>query len=362
MDPDDGVERPTLASVAALAQVSKQTVSNVLNAPHLVSEGTLDRVRAVIDEVGYRPLRAAQQMRSHRSQLIGMRIEPVREGIGGIVLDQFLHALTRSAEESGHRLVLFTADDAETEVGAYDELVASFAVDAFVLTGTSHRDPRTDWLRRRRLPVASFGRPWDDPAGRSWVDIDGAAGTRAAVEHLVDQGHTRIAFLGWPAGSGTGDDRRAGWVDAMSSAGLPVAGLDAGLPDDPAVAQAAALGLVAARGVTALVCASDSLALGALGAVQELGRRPGTDVAVVGFDDTPVAAAIGLSSVAQPVAAAAAACIQLLRAQLDPGPGSTAGGVADEPVLLAPRLVVRASSDRAGGAVPTASPPVLPRP
>jgi len=351
--------RPTLASVAAAAQVSKQTVSNVLNAPHLVSESTLERVQGVIDEVGYRPLRAAQQMRSNRSQLIGMRIEPVREGIGGIVLDQFLHALTASAEESGHRLVLFTAGHAEAEVAAYDELVASFAVDAFVLTGTSHGDPRTAWLRRRRLPVASFGRPWDDAAGRSWVDIDGAAGTRAAVEHLLAQGHTRIAFLGWPVGSGTGDDRRAGWADAMSSAGLSTTGLDAGLPDDPAVAQAAALGLVAARGVTALVCASDSLALGALGAVRELGREPGTDVAVVGFDDSPVAAAIGLSSIAQPVAAAAAACIDLLRAQLDPGPGDVA---TDEPVLLAPRLVVRASSDRGAGSAPTATPPVLPAP
>jgi DNA-binding LacI/PurR family transcriptional regulator len=144
----------------------------------------------------------------------------------------------------------------------------------------------------------------------------------------------------------------------MSSAGLPVAGLDAGLPDDPAVAQATALGLVAARGVTALVCASDSLALGALGAVQELGRRPGGDVAVVGFDDSPVAAAIGLSSVAQPVSAAAAACIALLRGQLDPGPGQ----VADEPVLLAPRLVVRSSSDRGAAGAPTATPPVLPAP
>ena len=353
-------ERPTLSSVADRAHVSRQTVSNVINSPHRVRGDTLERVQAVIDELGYRPLRAAQQMRSRRSRLIATRIAPVRDGIGGIVLDQFLHELSRSAEEVGCRLVLYTASDDEAEMEAYRDMVGSFAVDGFVLTSTHTGDPRTTWLRDHHLPVVSFGRPWDDPSAGSWVDVNGAAGTRAAVEHLVEQGHERIAFLGWPEGSGTGDDRRSGWAAGVAAAGLDADGLVAGLPDDPAVAQAAALGLIGVRGATAVVCASDSLALGAMAAVAELGRAVGGEVAVVGFDDTPVAAAVGLSSVAQPVVEVARACMDLLRAQLEigddaAGPEQTQTGS----VLLTPTLRVRASSVRAGSAV---VPPMTRRP
>lgn len=340
--------RPTLVTVAELASVSRQTVSNVLNAPHLVRPETIARVRAVIDEIGYRPHGAARQLRTRRSRVIGLRLERTLDGINGAVLDRFLHSLTELAEVRGYRVMLFTAPDDGAEIVQYAELLDVLEVDAFVLTSTHAGDSRTAWLADHDVPFVTFGRPWDDADDQpehAWVDVDGAVGTRAATEHLQDLGHQDIAFIGWPAGSGVGDDRRSGWHRAMAAAGVPEHRLDA---LDVATVDGVAQGARAARRLldmvspTAFVCASDSLALGTLATIRE--RRTPPAPSVVGFDDTPVARAVGLSSVAQPLTQAADETLALLLAQLDgpsAGPTTTA---ADRQVLLTPSLVVRDSS------------------
>ena len=328
--------RHTLDTVAERARVSRQTVSNVLNSPHLVRPDTAQRVREVIEELGYRPSRAAQQMRTRRSMLLGLRLEPDRGGINGAVLDRFLHAAVDAAQARDYRVVLFTADDDDGEIASYSELLDTGEADGFLLTSTHHGDPRTAWLAERGVPFSTFGRPWGaSDQHHSWVDVDGAAGTRSAVEHLVGLGHRRIGFVGWPPGSGVGDDRRDGWRAGAEAASLPTADdLQAFVEDGVPQGRAAAEGLLAHPDPpTALVCASDSLALGALSAV------PTT--AVTGFDDTPVARAVGLTSVSQPVVPAAAACLEQVLEVI--------GGRAEAPqhVLLAPSLTVRPSTTHA---------------
>lgn len=340
----DASSRATLEHVARRAQVSRQTVSNVLNAPHLVRADTTERVRAAIEELGYRPSTAARQLRTGRSRVLGLRIEPVRDGINGAVLDRFLHALTERAQARGYRVMLFTAADDEREIQQYDELLETADLDAFVLTSTHHGDRRTQWLGERDVPFVTFGRPWETDDGpvvedHPWVDVDGAAGTRAAVEHLQQLGHRRIGLIGWPEGSDVGADRRRGWRNAMLRAGWDKDGLgqlEAAVPDGVAAGGRAAELLLEHSRPTALVCASDSLALGALHATRATDAPP----AVVGFDDTPVATALGLTSVAQPLAEAADRALGLLLRRLDGG----AGPVPDPHVLLTPYLVVRASS------------------
>jgi DNA-binding LacI/PurR family transcriptional regulator len=339
-------EKTTITTVARHARVSRQTVSNVLNAPHLVRDETRARVLASIEVLGYRASQAARQMRTGRSRLIAVRIEPTRDGINGSVLDRFLHGLTETASTAGYRVVLYTAADDAGEIATYDELLASHDLDAFVLTSTHRGDIRTAWLAGHDVPFVTFGRPWGaqpepgrgggHPARQhggaaephAWVDVDGAAGTAAATGHLLAAGHRRVGFIGWPAGSGVGDDRRAGWQDAMGRAGLDVAGLSAGTSDGIDQGERAARDLLALPDPpTAIVCASDSLGLGA--------RR--VCGAVTGFDDTAVAAATGMTSVSQPLPEAAGRCVQLLRRLLDrDGPPDT-----PEQVLLAPRLIVR---------------------
>ncbi len=325
--------RATLDSVAVRARVSRQTVSNVLNAPHLVKADTARRVREAIDELGYTPSRAAQQLRTRRSMLLGLRLEPDHGGINGALLDRFLHAVVQAAQRASYRIVLFTADDDEAEIRSYADLLASSELDGFLLTSTHHGDPRTSWLADRHIPFSTFGRPWGEVDQRhSWVDVDGAAGTQAAVEHLVDLGHRRIGYVGWPSGSGVGDDRRSGWESACRAAGLPVHGtLQASVEDGVRAGREAAEALlVRAPAPTALVCASDSLALGA--------HAVDPAVAVVGFDDTPVARAVGLTSVAQPVLPAAEACLDQVLSVIAGTPTSP------QRVLLRPTLTVRSST------------------
>jgi DNA-binding LacI/PurR family transcriptional regulator len=340
----------TIATVAHHAQVSRQTVSNVINSPHLVRQETRDRVLDAITTLGYRANQAARQMRTGRSRLIAVRIEPARDGINGSILDRFLHGLTEAAAPAGYRIMLYTATDDDTEIATYDELLGSHDLDAFVLTSTHHGDARTNWLVEHDVPFVTFGRPWGAPDRHSWVDVDGAAGTAEATGRLLAAGHRRIGFIGWPAGSGVGDNRREGWVDAMRGAGHDPAGLERRVDDGVAAGEQAAADLLSVAGPSALVCASDSLALGALRAAgrtatpSTAGRTaigdpaaPGCPIAVIGFDDTPVAQAIGLTSVGQPLGAAAASCVELLARLL----GHDGGTGRPEHVLLRPHVIAR---------------------
>jgi DNA-binding LacI/PurR family transcriptional regulator len=323
------LEKVTIATVAQHAGVSRQTVSNVLNTPDMVRPETRERVRESIASLGYRASQAARQMRTGRSRLIAVRIEPARDGINGSVLDRFLHGLTDAAAGAGYRVMLYTATDDGDEIATYDDLLSAYDLDAFVLTSTHHGDVRTSWLAQRRVPFVTFGRPWGAPDTHPWVDVDNAAGTAEATQRLLATGHRRIGFLGWPAGSGVGDARRAGWASTLEAAGLASAGLDRATTDAIEPAAAAAHDLLGTDDPpTALVCASDSLALGAL--------RSGRDCAVIGFDDTAVAQAVGLTSVSQPLAEAAARCMDLLAGVLDDAASRT-----PQQLLLRPSLVLR---------------------
>jgi DNA-binding LacI/PurR family transcriptional regulator len=321
----------TIATVARQARVSRQTVSNVINSPHLVRAETRERVRAAIEALGYRASQAARQMRTGRSRLIAACIEPASDGINGSIFDRFLHGLTEAAALDGYRVVLYTAADDEGEIAAFDELLASHDLDAFVLTSTHHGDPRTSWLAQRGVPFVTFGRPWGNGAAHPWVDVDGRAGTAEATARLLAAGHRRIGFLGWPPGPGVGDDRRTGWAQTLVAAGIDPAGMET-FTEDRVVdgVQAAREILARPDPPTALVCVSDSLALGVLQAA------PG--VPVIGFDDTPVANAVGLTSISQPLGEAAVECMRLLVGLLDKPEAETA-----DQILLRPSLVIRSS-------------------
>ncbi|MBW8872999.1 MAG: LacI family DNA-binding transcriptional regulator [Leifsonia sp.] len=335
--------QPTVTDVAGAAGVSRQTVSNVLNAPELVRPETRERVQAAIRTLGYRPHASARRLRTQKSSTIGIRLDPItQDGISGSILDRFLHALTELADRQGLRVLLFTADDPEGEIEQFRRLSDGADVDAFVLTSTFHGDTRTEWLIDHGQSFVTFGRPWgiDDMTDPEhlWVDVDGRSGLRDATAHLLSTVGNRIGFLGWPAGSGTGDDRREGWLEAMRDSGLSeseLRSLEVTAEDRVPFGADAIRRLEAqASGIDGVVCTSDSLALGVLTATG--GRIP-----VVGYDDTPVAASLGFSSVAQPLDEVAAGVLELLTGvhggRVQPG-----GDVSDpRHRLVAPRLVVR---------------------
>jgi DNA-binding LacI/PurR family transcriptional regulator len=294
-------------------------------------------------------------LRTQKSSTIGIRLEALGNGISGSVLDTFLHALTEQADARRMRILLFTADSAGDEIEQIRRLRDGADVDGFVLTSTTYADPRVAWLIENDVPFASFGRPWGadntgDPRHR-WVDVDGRAGVREATAHLIDSGFTRIGYIGWSAPSGAGDDRRQGWHEALVTAGLDGTRLDFAVEDTVVTASRATERLLRmADRADAVICASDTLALGARFTANALGFG---ELPIIGFDNTPVAAAVGLSSIKQPLDDVATGILDLLL-----GPtGSTVIAnptLSEEPTnrLLVPQLVERSHTQLQLGETP----------
>lgn len=329
----------TLRQVAAHAAVSRQTVSNAINAPHRLGPDTLAKVTKAIDELRYRPNRSARSLSTGNAGQIGYCIP--QRAAGSLMMDSFLHALSAAMESAGRHVLLFTAPPGEPGMQVYADLVAQQAVDGFVLSDTERDDPRHRWLTDRDIRFVSFGRTWprDGREPASWVDVDGAAACAALVDGLYALGHRRIGFVGWRGRLGTAEDRLRGWRNACARSGLPTARLSVSCAGDtvPHGERAARTLLDRPRPPTAIMAASDVLALGVMRAVTQRGGQPGTDVAVTGFDDSPLASAVspGLTSVRQPVAEIAATALRLLQTPAgDP-----------EGVLLPASIVCRASAD-----------------
>jgi DNA-binding LacI/PurR family transcriptional regulator len=332
---------PTLADVARRAGVSRQTVSNAVNNPRLLRADTLHRVLAAIEELGYSPNRAARNLRTRTSHLVGMRFAPAQEGTANATMDRFTHTLVEASREAGYHVLLFAGTDESNPLSGYDELLRSTAVDAFVVTDTYLGNPQAMWLGERQAPFVAFGRPWDNPhASHPWVDVDGAAGASLATDHLLERGHTRIAWIGWRRDSRIGEDRRSGWLTTMHERGLSTTGLASRVEDTLSSGREAAAVLLDEAAPSAFVCASDTLAMGVMHTLGERGLTVGRDVAVIGFDDSQVAQMVppGLTSVRQPLEQVAVEIVRALEGLLGAPPQVSPG------VLLAPTLAVRATS------------------
>lgn len=343
---------PTLATVAAEAGVSRQTVSNALNSPDLLRPDTLERVQEAIERLGYSPNRAARNLRTRSSHLIGLRVEPAVEDSANALMDRFLHSLVESTRDAGYHVLLFTGQEPAGDAAAdaavptdlihgYDELLRSAAVDAFIVTDTYRGNPQAAWLQAKGVPFVAFGRPWGGPHGQHpWVDVDGRAGVMLAVDHLVERGHERIAWVGWQKNSYIGEDRRSGWSDRMHDHGLSTSRLSARGDDTLDFGRRAAHALLEAEAPTAFACVSDTVAMGVLRALHERGLRAGRDLAVVGFDDSLAAqvSTPALTSVRQPLEQVAVEIVRYLGELLAHRP------IVEPGCTLTPTLSVRASS------------------
>lgn len=334
--------RVTIREVAEAAGVSRQTVSNSLIHPERVKAPTLDKVRRIIDELGYRPSNAAQTLRSQRTGAVGFELNATGAGHRNAVAFPFVLALSVHASAHGSHMVTFGTLDDRPLLAGYQDMVRGQLVDAFILADTHPGDPRPEWLDDNRVPYAAFGRLWGRPDITAWADVDGHNGVSQAVRHLLEVGYERIGYLGWPAGSAVGDDRRAGWADELAVAGIPHG------PEGDSSQQLHAA-LKAGRRLLdevgrggAVVCASDLLALGVERAATERNWQIGRDIGIVGFDDSALAELAGISSVAQPLDAVADHLLSVVHDRLAGGRAPDAG------TLFRPRLVVRASSSPTG--------------
>ncbi len=331
--------RVTIKDVGKAAGVSVATVSNVLNSPEVVAVGTRDRVLQVIEELGYQPNRRAQALQQQRTFSIGYRMPSETTGFA---LDAFLHRMVERAGAADLDIVLFAPEPGQSELDAYEGMIRRGAVDGFVISGTGHGDERIGYLLDRGFPFVTFGRT-DVGGEHSWVDVDGRAGVRKAVDHLVALGHRSVGFIGWPEGSLAGDDRLDGYRDALEAAGI-VFDISLVVRGENKLAEGArAMGelLDRPKSPTAVVAVQDFMALGAMDELRDRGVAIGSDIAVVGFDDIPASAVAvpPLTTVQQPMDGVGEAVVEMLLARLAEGKESS-----PRERLVEPRLVIRKSS------------------
>lgn len=329
--------RATIIDVARAAGVSRQTVSNAINSPERVSPDTLARVLKIVDELQYRPSSAARTLRHQRAGAVGTELNAVT-GTPSEVALPFLTALTLCAPRHACHMVPFASSEAFPMLDGYQDMVRRRLVDAFVLTDTHPSDPRPGWLEQAGIPYASFGRIYDDSSRVSWADVDGAAGTAAAVSHLAERGFRSVGFLGWPAGSAVGDQRRLGWLDGVERH-------DVALGPEAAAPQSLPEAIVAADAILdrlavgdAVVCASDVLALGVQQAALARGWTPGRDIGITGFDGSATAQLHDITTLVQPLDEIADHLLTLVHDQLAGAPAPSQGA------LFLPTLTVGAST------------------
>ena len=218
--------KPTVETVADLAGVSRQTVSNVIRNPERVRPETRARVQQAIDALKYRPNRTARALKVRTTNTLAYRCHQAGE-IENLLLDRFLHDLCRAAAVRDFHIVLISPLDVAGELADYDQLYRSGTVDGFVLSGTMPGDERLRHLGHERIPFVSFGRNWDDPTASLWVDVDGAAGISEAVSYFwtADTGASPGSEASAPPvpgsiGSSATARRSAAWVHRRSSSSV----------------------------------------------------------------------------------------------------------------------------------------------
>jgi DNA-binding LacI/PurR family transcriptional regulator len=339
----EGPRARTLEEVAAAAGVSKSTVSRVINGSSAVSPAARDAVQRTIDRTGYRPNRAARSLVTRRTGSVALIVS---EPAGRVFSEPFfagvVRGMTEVLRERDIQLVLMLADDDRAHRQVLDYLRGGH-LDGALLLSSHAADPLPELLVAEGLPAVLSGRPVR-PMPISYVDVDGVAGAGLAVAHLADQGRRRIASIAGPPDTAAGQDRLAGYRQALQAAGMT---------PEPALvgrgsftwsggAQAMEQVLAASDGgrPDGLFVASDQMALGALAVLAEHRLRVPEDIAVVGFDDSPAAleARPPLTTVRWPVEQLARGITRILLDRIaDPDAPVTAR-------VYPPQLVVRQSS------------------
>jgi len=314
--------RISMAAVAALAGVSGQTVSRVVNDSPRVDPATRERVERAMAELGYRPNRAARALRTGRSQTIGLVVTTLAT-VGN---SRMLQATAEAAAERGYALTLVTA--ASGVADAFERLAEQEVDGAIVLNEASAQVSAAERPPGLRLVVVDA--PTD--AGVVAVHSDHRGGAAAATTHLLGLGHPTVHHLAGPADSFAAIEREDGWREALAAAGVEAPEVVRG--DWSADAGFAAGGALATA--SAVFCANDQMALGLLRALSEAGRRVPGDVSVVGFDDVPDAANYRppLTTIRQDFTALAHRAVGALVAEIEGADGTDASASVIPTVLI----------------------------
>jgi len=266
--------------VAARAGVSHQTVSRVLNDFPGIRPETRARVQDAIAELGYRRNMAARALATGRSEVIGV-IMPEVPHFGPT---STLYAIEHAAKQAGFKPLITTASWDASSVGSALDFLLGRSVDALVVMA-QHPAVQEAVDTINDVPVLFLLTGHAD-AERS-VAVDQVRGTRLALEHLYELGHRRFQHITGISGLTEAQIRRDTFLEFLDEHGLEDLPI---LEGDWSADAGYRAGLAMSEGVTALFCANDPMAIGAIHALEERGLEVPRDVSVVGFDDVPESA------------------------------------------------------------------------
>jgi DNA-binding LacI/PurR family transcriptional regulator len=308
------MKRPTIRDVAALAGVSHQTVSRVLNDQDKVIRPTRDRVLAAIRELGYVPNPSARSLSSNRLHTLGV----VTTDISDYAFSQAIAGAEAEARRRGLFLIIGSVEeDAQGDERAYLRLMLERRVEGLIVAGPTHLE--SDWLLHplaHRLPIVAITSELVVPEV-SVVDVDNQRGGRDATLHLVEHGHRTVATITGPLDWRSARERLDGYRDALRTQDLA---------EEPKLVEhctdwtvesgreAARRLLDSGRPFTALFAQSDLFALGAISELRSRGLDVPCDVSVVGYDDIPVARYLDppLTTMSQPMRDVGALAVRLV--------------------------------------------------
>jgi DNA-binding LacI/PurR family transcriptional regulator len=334
--------RPTIEDVARLAGVSRGTVSRALNGGAHVRPEAMARVNEAVSALGYSVNQAARNLASLRTGSVAFVISERQEHLfSDPNFGTFVRVFSRQLRRLGEHLIVTAAEDYEDEafLGNY---LASGHVDAAIFALPHEHEALLGWLAQSGLPVVVLGRPLGLDTEISCVSVDDEAAAYEATRYLLDQGRTAVATITGPLATSSGRERLAGYRRALAVAPPRRRRAMAARGDwSPQSGRGAARRLLARYpDIDGLFVASDLMALGALGALREAGRRVPEDVAVVGFDDSPAATMADppLTTVRQPFERLAVEAIRVI-SELIAGDGHQ-----PQQVVLPTRLVKRRSA------------------
>ena len=327
-------DHPTLAHVARLAGVSPATASRVLNGSARVSPTARQQVRDAVDRLGYVRHRAARSSTGRRTRSVAAVVcEPNVRLFADPFYSRVLAGASAAFAERDVPMLLAAGDRA----GALERYLCGGHVDGVLVMNARGRHPLTATLPAAGVPVTLVGRPLQ-PNTLPYVDADNRGGARRAVEHLLASGRRSIATIAGRQDMAVGTDRLAGYKESIDAAGLP--GSVAYGDFTHASGVHAMYRLLDHRpNLDAVFVASDIMAAGALHALRRAGRRVPDDVAVIGFDDLPLAQHTQppLTTIRQPLERVGAAAAELLLSALD-------GTDDNQDPVLPTTLVARASA------------------
>ena len=284
----------TLHTVSNLKQLARSlglsitTVSRALDGYSDVAPATRERVQAAAQATNYRPNSAARSLRRRKAESVAVTL-PLEPGrFGPPLFLNMLGACSQRLAEEGLDLMLLPTTGRAAEMETYRRLMDGRRADAVIVVRTRLEDERVAFLKERGIPFVTHGRT-GRPEEHAFIDGDGEAGFHEATRLLASLGHRRIAHIAAPQDLTFAYLRRKGWLTGLEEAGLSERLETVAQPTESGGYEAAQSLLQQSAPPTALLCATDSMAIGALSALKERGFAAGRDIAVIGHDNLPSA-------------------------------------------------------------------------